>query len=119
MSIHRVGVNEGFLTKHTLKLTGLNADNAETISAGIDALVGVDGVWIDVDKSTLQVAYDASHLDIEALLGLVRQHGADVSQDWWNQFKLSWDRQIDQNIKNNAKHEPHCCNKMPFNRKDK
>lgn len=113
MSKHRPGINEGFLTKHKLKLVSLSAGNAEAIRSEIDAMFGVDGVWVDLDTGTIKVAYDGSLHDVDEMLDIVRKHGADVSPDWWNQFKLRRDREIDQNIKDNAKHEPHCCNKMP------
>jgi len=115
MSEHRPGVREGFLTKHKLKLIDLTAENAEKIRSEIDAMISVDGVWIDLEKSIIKIAYDASRHGIDEMLEVIQKHGADVSPDWWNQWKLSWDRDTDQNIKDNANHEPHCCSKMPTN----
>ena len=117
MSNHRAGVNDGFLTEHKLKLLGLNLDNAVAIHSDIDALFGVDKVRLDINKATIDLVYDASRQNIDDLLGIVNQHDVVVSKDWWNQFKLKWDRQTDQNIKNNAKYVPHSCNKMPSNKR--
>ena len=117
MTQHRTAVNKGFLTKHKLKLTDLNHVNAQEIEIELDTLVGVDGVWIDLRKSTIKIAYDASHHDIDEMVDVIRKHGADVSKDRWNQWRLSWERQTDQNIQENAKHQPHCCNKLPPGRR--
>ena len=113
MTQHRAGVNEGFLTKHKLKLTDLDKINAKAIQTELDALVAIDSVCIDLDKSTIKIAYDASHHDIDEIIGIIAKHGAGVSADRWNKWKLGWDRQVDQNIKDNAKHEPYCCKKLP------
>lgn len=113
MSKHRPGIHEGFLIKHKLKLEGLVVENVEAIQSEIDALIGVDGVWLDLEKHTIKIAYDGSVRDIDEMLEILLRHGAQVSPDWWNQFKLRRDREADQNIKDNAKHEPHCCNKIP------
>ena len=113
MSEHRPGVKEGFLTKHKLTLIDLTAENAEQIRSEIDAMISIDGVWIDLDKSTIKIAYDASQHNIDEMLEIIQKYGAGVNPDWWNQWKLSWDRYIDENIKNNATSRPHCCNKPP------
>lgn len=117
MSKHRAGVHEGFLAKHKLKLMNLNSVNAKKILEEIDEMTGVDGVWADLGRSVIKIAYDASHHDIDEMIGVIRKHEADVSEDWWNQWKLRWDRQIDQNIQDNANHHPHCCNKLPPGRR--
>ena len=80
-------------------------------------MIGVDGVWLDLEKYTIKVAYDGSLHDIDAMLEILQRHGAQVSPGWWNQFKLRRARETDQNIKDNAKHEAHCCNKTPTNRR--
>lgn len=112
MNKHRPNVDEGFLTKHELKLVNLTSENAKRIHAEIDALLGVDGVWIDVKKSTIKIAYEASHhRNIDEMAEIIRKHGADVSTGWWNQLKLGWHRQIDHNIHDNAQHKPLSCHK--------
>lgn len=113
MGKHRAGINEGFLTRHKLKLVNLNAENAESIRSQIDAMIGVDEVSLDLEKRTIKIAYDGSQHDIDEMLEIVARQGVQVSSGWWNQFKLRRDRETDQNIKDNAKHQPHCCNKVP------
>ena len=113
MSEHRPGVNPGFLTKHTLSLLGVNESNAKAITGELDGLPCVDRVWLNRTKGTLKIAYDGSHLNIDEMIAIVEKHGAAIKENWWSRTKLSWQRQTDQNIKDNAKHEAHCCNKVP------
>ncbi len=113
MTEHRAGVNPGFLTRHTLSLTGLNSNSINELVAEIDELPGVDRVWLNERKQTLKIAYDASHHNIDEMIAIVDKHGTAIKDNWWSRTKLGWQRQTDENIKDNAKHETHCCNKMP------
>lgn len=113
MSEHRSGINPGFVTKHTLSLNGLVKDNAPLIVRELGDLPYIDRVKLIEAKQTLTVAYDASHHSIDDMIAIVEKHGASIKDNWWSHVKLSWQRQTDQNVKYNAKHEPHCCNKMP------
>lgn len=113
MSEHRSGINPGFLTKHTLSLRGVNENNAQTLTGELDGLTCVDGVWLDKTKGTLKIAYDASYHNIDEMIAIVEKHGVAIKDSWWSRTRLGWQRQTDENIKDNAKHEAHCCNKMP------
>lgn len=113
MTEHRLGINPGFLTKHTLNLQGLTPDNRQQLVTELDELLWVDGVSLNEQKHSLTIRYDASHHSIDELIALVRQHGVILKDNWWQRIKLGWQRQTDENIQDNARHEPHCCNKMP------
>ena len=113
MAAHRPGVNPGFLTKHTLRLEHVNQANGSCLVNELDALSGVDGVWLNERKKTLKIAYDASRHNVDEVIGILRKHGATVSDSWWSRVKLGWQRQTDQNIRDNAAHVAHCCNKPP------
>lgn len=78
----------------------------------INAQLWVDSVWLNEDKQTLKVAYEAAHHNIDELIVIVEKHGASIKDSWCSRTKLGWQRQTDENIKNNARHEPHCCNKV-------
>lgn len=103
---HRPGVHEAYLVKRHLKLEALDATRAAAIAQEIDQLVGVDSVALDGATRRLDVAYDASHLRIEQLEEIVRKHGSDLDHGWWTHFKEGWYRFTDQNVRDNARHEP-------------
>lgn len=113
MSEHQSGINPGFVTRHTLSLNGLDKDNVTLIVRDLGELPSMDSVKLIEAKQTLTVAYDASHHSIDDMIAIVEKHGASIKDNWWSRVKLGWQRQTDQNVKDNAKHEPHCCNKMP------
>ncbi|GAB3390642.1 heavy-metal-associated domain-containing protein [Azotobacter armeniacus] len=103
---HRPGVHEAYLVKRHLKLEALNAVRAAAIAQEIDQLLGVDSVALDKATGRLDVAYDASHMRIEQVEEIVRKHGSDLDHGWWTHFKEGWYRFTDQNLRDNAHHEP-------------
>lgn len=113
MSEHRPGINPGYLAKHSLNVSGLNDSNASAIVAELDALPCMDAVELYKEKRLLKIAYDASHNSIDEMIKIIQKYGVAVEDSWWSRTKLGWQRQIDQNIQDNAKHKPHCCNKAP------
>lgn len=113
MSEHRLGINPGFLTKHKLRLNRLDDNNVKAILEELDGLPCVDGVKMNQSKGILKIAYDASHHNIDEMIAIIQKHGATLKDTWWTRTRLSLQRQTDENIKSNASHEPHCCNKAP------
>jgi len=110
---HKPGVHEAYLVNRHLWLESLDAEKAATIAQEIEALIGVDSLMLDPDSRRLDIAYDASVLQIEQIEAIVHCHGSDLDQSWWTRFKVGWYRYTDQNVQGNAKHEPWCCSKMP------
>lgn len=113
MTTHRPGINEGFLVNRKVKLTGLTANNTAEIKPLINEIVGVDSIHLQVESMLMRVSYDASLTDMETLLKILSNHEVFPHSGWWTQYKLKWDRQVDLNIRDNAKHQPHCCSKPP------
>lgn len=112
-SSHRAGINTANLVNRHLKI---NADTSCEIVRLLDEINhsnGVDSVSFDKRKSLLNIAYDASHCDIDTIEAIVKTHGIKISNDWWTRLKEGHYRFVDQNVKDNANHIPHCCNKMP------
>lgn len=113
MTEHKPGIHEAFLVKRKLKLAGLHPDQIAELEAKFGELIGVDRISFQANPMLMRVAYDASQTDMNSLLQLLAEDGVEPDAGWWTQFKLNWDRQIDDNIKANAKHQPHCCSKPP------
>lgn len=113
MSTHKPGIHEAFLVTRTLKLKGLEDRSITDIETDIASIRGVDCISLNQNRRLLRVAYDASVTSIDRILDQLSIHGINIDNGWWNRFKLGWDRQIDQNVRDNAKHVPHCCSKPP------
>ena len=110
---HRVGVTEVNLVGRKLRLKGLNEFNRAKIVSEIDEAFGVDNVTLDIKNGLLHIAYDATHISLDAIKLIVRKHGADISYDWWDHLKEGYYKFVDQNVKENAEHKPSCCNRPP------
>lgn len=113
MTEHRQGINPGFLTKHTFRLTGVEYANIRELVTELETQPWVDKVWLSNDKQSLKIAYEASLHSIDELIAIIEKHGALIRENWWSSLKIGWQRQTDENIRNNARHQPHCCNKVP------
>ncbi len=110
---HKPGVHEAYLVKRHLKLGDLDTEKTEAIAQEIGQLLGVDTVTLNSETRRLDIAYDASQLSIEQVEEIVRKHGSDLDHSWWTHFKEGWYSFTDQNVRDNAKHEPWCCSKVP------
>lgn len=113
MKTHKAGIHVAFLVKRKVKLTGLANQELVALTTEIESLKGIDQIEFDVERGLMKASYDASITNIDIILETLKQHSIEPSKGWWNRYKLDWDRQIDQNVRENAKHEPHCCSKPP------
>ncbi len=113
MTTHREGVNPGFLTRFSFSLQRVDQSMAQKAADEIGRLPGIDRAWFDANKPRLKVAYDGSVQNVDQIMAILEKHGVVIKSNWWNRLRLSLQRQTDQNIRDNAKHEAHCCNKLP------
>ena len=94
---HRVGVSEANLVVRHLKLVGITEDNIEAIIAGIDGTFGIDAVSFEDAKSTLHIGYDATHCNLDGIETIIRDNGADISDDFWTKMKEGYYQFVDEN----------------------
>lgn len=116
-SQHRLGVSEVNLVVRHLQLDNITETNKDLLLAEIDAIYGIDNVSFNDKAAVLNIAYDASRCNLDGIEEVIRQHGADVANDWWTHFKESYYKYVDQNVKDNAAHEPWSCHKTPLGKK--
>ena len=110
---HKVGVNEDSLMVRHLKLEGPVHENHQLIAKEIEQLLGVDAVSIEPSESLLKVAYDATKRELNEIEEIIRKYKCDIADDWWTHFKEGYYKFVDQNVKDNASHEPWSCHKRP------
>ena len=108
---HRLGVSEVNLVTRHLKIENISAEKIQAAVVEIDEIYGMDSVAFDEKHYRLDLAYDASRLSIEDVEKVMKKYGLEVSHDWWTQHKEGNYRFVDQNVKDNAKHEPWSCHK--------
>ncbi|WP_019531450.1 cation transporter [Dasania marina] len=110
---YEVAANENYLMTRHLRLEGAVDKNHQIIAAEIGQLVGVDAVSINVSESLLNISYDASKRQLDEIEEIIRKYECDISHDWWTNFKEGYYKFVDQNVKDNASHEPWSCHKRP------
>lgn len=110
---HRPGVAEVNLVVRHLELELIDIAKINAALEEIDQLYGLDGVTFDEKSLVLNLAYDASRLCIDGIEEVLKNHNIEVSHDWWTHFKESYYRFVDQNVKDNAAHQPWSCHKTP------
>jgi hypothetical protein len=113
---HRLGVAEVNLVVRHLKLDPLDQAVMSAAIEEVDYIYGLDSISFDEKSHVLNIAYDASRISLDGIEDVLGKHGVSVSHDWWTHFKEGYYRYIDQNIKDNARHEPLSCHKRPRGR---
>ena len=106
---HKPSVNENYLVKRSLKLEGDSDIPWDQIESEIDQLMGIDEVHLDKTNHSITIAYDASFKSLEDIEKVLEQHFLKTAGDWWTGVKKSWYEYSDDNMKENAKHEPWSC----------
>ncbi|SIS65732.1 hypothetical protein [Neptunomonas antarctica] len=110
---HRLGVSEVNLVIRHLKIESSDAKKIEAAISEIDSLYGLDGISFDEKSHVLNLAYDASRLCLEGIEDVLAKHYMQVSHDWWTRIKEEYYKFVDQNVKDNASHEPWSCHSAP------
>lgn len=110
---HRLGVSEVNLVVRHLKLEPLKQTKLQEAIAEIDKIYGLDAISFDEKSHVLNLAYDASRICLDGIEEVLKQHDVEVGHDWWTHFKEGYYKFVDQNVKDNASHEPWSCHKRP------
>ncbi|GAA0792047.1 hypothetical protein GCM10009109_21830 [Marinobacterium sediminicola] len=110
---HKPGVKEVNLVSRKMRLVDVKAQAENALVEAVRQLFGMDRVVFDAPNATLYFDYDATHCSLDKVEGVIRNMGAKFDTGWWSRFKRSYYRFVDQNMKDNEAHEPHCCNKVP------
>ncbi|EPZ8235384.1 hypothetical protein [Vibrio diazotrophicus] len=110
---HRVGVREQNLVVRNLRLSNVTQINCDALIEEIDRVFGIDEVSYNIKDGEIHLAYDAVNINLDGIEELIKKHGADVHDDWWTKTKDSYYKFVDQNVRDNAKHEPWSCHSIP------
>lgn len=111
---NRLGVSEiNRVTRHLVLVTPINTTQLNAAIAEIDQLYGLDDVTFDEKSARLDFSYDASRLCIDCVEEVLEKHSIYPKHGWWTHFKEEYYRFVDQNVKDNAQHEPWSCHQTP------
>tara|TARA_R110000787_G_scaffold261314_2_gene366618 strand:- start:698 stop:1069 length:372 start_codon:yes stop_codon:yes gene_type:complete len=112
---HRVGVRENNLVVRNLRLSKVTDENIDALISAIDHLFGLDEVAFNRKQQTIHLAYDGANLNLDGIESVIRDHGADIHNDWWTHTKEGYYKYCDQNVKDNFDHQPSSCHNTPAN----
>ncbi len=110
---HRVGVKEANLVTRNLRLSKVNEENRDALMKEIDQLFGIDEAVFNSKEKSIYLAYDASNINLDGIELVIKNHGADIHNDWWTHTKKEYYKFVDQNVKDNSEHTPWSCHKTP------
>ena len=110
---HKPGVKAQYLVTRHIKLEQLDIDCLNQAIDELENLYGVYSISFDYNSKQLKVDYDATHCQFYTVRNVIEQHQLNLAQNWWSRVKAGYYSFVDRNIKDNAKHEPICCNKIP------
>ncbi|WP_406664862.1 cation transporter [Gallaecimonas sp. GXIMD1310] len=111
----RPGVRAAYRVERKLTLSG-HQGRPQVVQAAVaqlDDTAGVDGVALQGER--LWLAYDASVVNIDKVREILAAHQLRLVEKGWAAIKLGYYRFVDQNISDNATHEPWCCHRLPPN----
>ena len=110
---HKPGIHEKYLMKRQVKLDRASPDALKEIVLALENRPAVAAVSLNEKKLRIDIAYDASVESLDHILAVMEEHGGDIAHDWWSNLKAGWYRSTDENIKDNATHEPWSCHQAP------
>lgn len=108
---HRPGVSETDLVTRKLRLQPSSLQQIDAAIEAIDSMFGLDCIEFDQQTAELHLAYDASHLGLDAIEQVLQEYGIRTGQSFWLRLRYGYYRYVDQNIKDNKHHKPWSCHK--------
>jgi len=67
------------MTNRTLTVPEIHCDHcASSIEGAVGALTGVDDVKVDIDRRTVEVAYDESSVNLDDIVNAIEGQGYEV-----------------------------------------
>ncbi len=108
---HRPGVQQASLVKRQLQLKAAPESEqalADFISEA-DQLQGMDSLSYAPETNQLELQYDASHLNLAQIEQLLSRFHINLQDNWWQHLKQGYYQFVDDNIRDNALHQPSCC----------
>lgn len=106
-----LGENENFLMKRHIKLETLASGDTSILMDALNELPGVTRITLDIKRKLLTLHYDALRLDIDKVLSVLNDKGFCPHQSRWQDIKLGLYRFTEENARDNAHHQGHCCKK--------
>ncbi len=103
------------VTRH-FRLKPLSEAAAALLVAALEAQTGVVWCRFDSARGQLSLCYDATLCYLEQIEATLAAQHASVRDSGWQRMRRRYYRFVDQNLRDNAAHQPHCCSRAPTRR---
>jgi len=100
--------------RRRIKIPGLvNPEDARVIEEALINLPGFRETRVNSTRRLIDIRYDVTQTYYPSLLKILDDAGYPPSRSWWSRCKRSWFAFTEDNMRQNAKAPPPCCNKPP------
>ena len=102
------------VVKRRIRLAGKPSDEqARRLEQELKQVDGVMSLSVEKERGRLELVYDVTGADLDDLLARSKDYGFQPRRSLPTNTRLGWYRFLDQNIRDNAGHKPHCCSEPP------
>jgi copper chaperone CopZ len=89
-------------------------DGAKHVESALNDVVGVRGLAVDLPHHLVQIRYETTETDYEAIRNALSAAGLAPIHGWWSERKARWLQDLDLTSRENAGVRPSpCCSKPP------
>lgn len=106
-------VNIASLAKVSLRVAGRSKSNASDFFQRWQHRQGIAFLQVDWKKQRILVHYDALVMSLTEILEGLEEANIPLNKGLFHRWRLHLARQVEQNIRDNLNHVPHCCGKAP------
>ncbi|WP_456447092.1 hypothetical protein [Thiolapillus sp.] len=112
---HAVDTGDSWTVRRNLRLaTPASGDEAARITEALNSLEGLSGFKIEAGSDRLEVTYNVTKMDYQALGSTLETLDCPLASGGWSRIKGWFYQFSDTNARDNAKAPPPpCCNKPP------
>jgi len=105
--------DQASIVKATICTHSMQMEQAKSFFQTWQEADGIQFLRILVKKQKIQIHYDVKWMDLNTLLEAMRASQIMLNNGWVNRWRLNTLRQVEQNVRDNIRHVPHCCGKPP------
>ncbi|SBS33862.1 hypothetical protein MSP8886_02874 [Marinomonas spartinae] len=105
--------DQASIVKATICTYSMQMEQAKSFFQTWQEADGVQCLSILLKKQKIQIHYDVKLVDLNTILEAMTASRIMVDNSWLNRWRLNTLRQVEQNVRDNIRHVPHCCGKPP------
>lgn len=101
------------VAKVSLRIVDCSKAKAHAFFESWQRRQGIEFLQVEWKKQKVLVHYDALQLSLTDIVGGLKDAQMQLKDGLFCRWRLHLARQVEQNIRDNLNHVPHCCGKAP------